>query len=85
MPQVAIAILETHADAVRVELLRNDPEQRFTSTSYNCARCGTTFTIFFMNGQDENNDTYATELLARIAVGCEMGRHPFEGYPLARP
>jgi hypothetical protein len=85
VPTVAIAILETHSDAIRAELLRDDPQRLFTSTSYNCARCGAPFIIFFVNGEDKNNETYATELLARIAVGCEMGRHPFERYPLARP
>ena len=85
MPRVATAVLEIHADAIRAELVKNDPEKRFTSLGYRCGRCGAPFVIFFVDGLDEYNEMYAIELEETIVLGCEMDRHPFEEYPLERP
>jgi hypothetical protein len=42
------------------------------------------FCILFMDRADEQNDGYDLMLKERIIVGCEDGRHPFEGYPLSK-
>jgi hypothetical protein len=83
MPRVAIAIPETHAQAIHDELLRSDPSEQFNSIASVCRRCATVFIIFFMNSRDPNNALYADTLRDRIADNCEHGRHTFEALPLA--
>jgi hypothetical protein len=83
MPTVAIAIPETHAQAIHDKLLKDDPSGSFTSTAYACQRCGTVFVIFFVNSHDQNNRAYADTRRERIVENCEHGRHTFDGLPLA--
>jgi hypothetical protein len=85
MPRVAIAVLESHAQAMLDELTRNDPGQLFGSQTTACNRCGTPFAIFFLNDLNPDNPSFAARLEETIAEHCENGKHAFDGLPWSTP
>jgi hypothetical protein len=82
MPLRALAFHRDVAlDKLHEYFASEDAQQRASTTSATCPRCGAEFAIVFADRNDAGNPDYRGFLCRLIDLGCSSGRHE-ESYVL---